>query len=429
MKKIQFFATALLLNIALFNTGNINAQWNQSATAIYPTTLTKSVGIGTNAPAKALHVNGGLRIENEISMGGANTFEVDAPGVYGGRFKIAANGNIGIGINNPTAHLDIVGGPCWTSYCWKKAVQIDNASALSFRVSPTVSYGIGATSAGDNALYFFTATDGASTPPTYRMALTKNGNLQVYQQAFVGYGSNSGTVDLGFGGEGTGEGIGSKRTAGGNQFGVDLFTDFKSRMSITNAGKVGINTSSPTAKFEVNLLNPNGWAANIPAARFVSPDNAFYLDLKTYVAASGNVGYNFSPNGATGLCITTPGKVGIGISDAAQMPGTYRLYVADGIMTEKVRVALKNTGDWADYVFADDYKLRSLAEVEAFVKENKHLPGVPSAEEVQKTGIDMASMDAKLLEKIEELTLYVIGIQKENESLRKEIEAIKNDQK
>ena len=129
------------------------------------------------------------------------------------------------------------------------------------------------------------------------------------------------------------------------------------------------------------------------------------------------------------MSITNTGKVGVGISDPAKMPGSYKLYVADGILTEKVRVALKNTGDWADYVFAEGYKLRSLTEVEGYVKANKHLPGVPSAEEVQKTGIDMAAMDAKLLEKIEELTLYVIGIQKENEALKARISTLESAKK
>lgn len=63
---------------------------------------TGNVGIGTTTPAKTLHVNGGLRVENEVSVGGGYDFEVDAPGVYGGRFKVKQNGNVGIGTNDPT---------------------------------------------------------------------------------------------------------------------------------------------------------------------------------------------------------------------------------------------------------------------------------------------------------------------------------------
>jgi hypothetical protein len=102
----------------------------------------------------------------------------------------------------------------------------------------------------------------------------------------------------------------------------------------------------------------------------------------------------------------------------------YKLFVEKGILTEKLKVAVKNTANWADYVFASDYKLKPLAEVEAFVKANKHLPGVPSAEEVVKDGIDMATMDAKLLEKVEELTLYLIELQKQNEALKIKVDAL-----
>ncbi|MFN7331529.1 MAG: cell wall anchor protein, partial [Flavobacterium sp.] len=88
--------------------------------------------------------------------------------------------------------------------------------------------------------------------------------------------------------------------------------------------------------------------------------------------------------------------------------GNYRLYVEGGILTEKVKVALRSTANWADYVFADDYRLMPLNEVEAFIQKNKHLPGVASAETLAKEGLDVAAMQAKHMEKIEELTLYVI---------------------
>jgi len=435
MNKIQFFATALLLTIALFCSGTLSAQWSQSATAIYPTTLTKNVGIGTSTPNQKFQVNGGDGIS--IGFGDGNTAEgIGSKRSVGGnrwgldfytsgssKMSITNAGNVGIGTNSSVAKLSILGNNLPTLELRNSTsdfarIRLANINNGYWDIAGT----IGATDASDRLNFFHNAAGNV-------LSITGSGNVGVATaNPSARFQVNGGDgISLGFGDDNTSEGIGSKRSVGGNRWGLDLYTSGGARMSITNAGKVGINTTNPTAKFEVNLLNNNGWAGNIPAARFLSPDNAFYLDLKTYVAANGNVGYNFSPNGNTGLCITTPGKVGIGISDAAQMPGNYRLYVADGILTEKVRVALKNTGDWADYVFADDYKLRSLTEVEAYVKENKHLPGVPSAEEVQKTGIDMAAMDAKLLEKIEELTLYVIGIQKENEALRKEVEAIKKD--
>jgi hypothetical protein len=104
----------------------------------------------------------------------------------------------------------------------------------------------------------------------------------------------------------------------------------------------------------------------------------------------------------------------------------YKLFVQTGILTEKVKVAVSTTSNWSDYVFNKDYKLLSLGEVETYIKKNKHLPGVPSAEEVVKDGIDMATMDAKLLEKIEELTLYMIEMKKENSDLKQRIKVLES---
>lgn len=103
--------------------------------------------------------------------------------------------------------------------------------------------------------------------------------------------------------------------------------------------------------------------------------------------------------------------------------GNYKLFVREGIRTEAIRVDVA-TNIWSDYVFEKDYKLRSLSEVESFIKNKKHLPGIPSAAEVVNTGIDLAEMDAKLLSKIEELTLYLINQQKEIEKLKIQLENI-----
>ena len=117
-------------------------------------------------------------------------------------------------------------------------------------------------------------------------------------------------------------------------------------------------------------------------------------------------------------------------SGVTKTPSDYNLFVSKGILTERVKVAIKNTNEWADYVFSDTYKLRSLSEVESYIKQNKHLPGVPSAEEVSQQGIDVGKMDAKLLEKIEELTLYMLELKKENQEMKKVMdELIQNKDK
>jgi hypothetical protein len=103
---------------------------------------------------------------------------------------------------------------------------------------------------------------------------------------------------------------------------------------------------------------------------------------------------------------------------AAATSGGYRLLVKGGMITEKIKVAVAGSADWADYVFEPSYKLLPLDKVEAFINENKHLPNVPSAEEMSKNGLDVVNSDSKLLEKIEELTLYIIELNKEIQSLK-----------
>lgn len=112
--------------------------------------------------------------------------------------------------------------------------------------------------------------------------------------------------------------------------------------------------------------------------------------------------------------VRTNGKVLIGTSwNNSALSGCsdcneYRLFVKDGIKAEKVKVEVPSAHGWADYVFNKDYKLNSLEEVEKHIHEKGHLPNIPSADEVVRNGINLGEMDAKLLEKIEELTLYSI---------------------
>ncbi len=114
--------------------------------------------------------------------------------------------------------------------------------------------------------------------------------------------------------------------------------------------------------------------------------------------------------GGDRLLVDGNGRVKIG---NVTMPAGYKLYVEQGILTEKVKVAVKTSANWADYVFEEGYNLPSLPNVEQFIIKNKHLPGIPSATEVVKNGIDLAEINAKLLAKVEELTLYIIEMNKQ----------------
>lgn len=112
------------------------------------------------------------------------------------------------------------------------------------------------------------------------------------------------------------------------------------------------------------------------------------------------------------------GRVSIGVSDPSKWVSGYRLYVKEGILTEKVKVALESSSDWADYVFSPSYSLMPLDSVVEFIAVNGHLPGVPSADCMVEEGLDVAKTDAMLMRKVEELTLYVIELKKQLEELR-----------
>jgi len=134
-------------------------------------------------------------------------------------------------------------------------------------------------------------------------------------------------------------------------------------------------------------------------------------------------GYKLGVNGNV-ICesLTANQKVGIGMAPPAV--GNYNLYVKGGILTEEVKVQLQ--ANWPDYVFAKDYKLSSLKEVETFISKNQHLPDLPSAENVKQDGINLGEMNSILLKKIEELTLYVIELEKKYVNLESRVTAKPN---
>ncbi|MCP9754964.1 hypothetical protein EGI26_07340 [Lacihabitans sp. CCS-44] len=127
----------------------------------------------------------------------------------------------------------------------------------------------------------------------------------------------------------------------------------------------------------------------------------------------------------------TTGFLAVGDWDALTpmpTPSGYRLIVQDGILSEKIKVALRTSStDWADYVFEPEYKAKmmKLEDVEKFTLKNKHLPNVPSADQMVKEGLDVGKTSKMFMEKIEELTLYMIELDKEVKALKAENEALK----
>lgn len=115
--------------------------------------------------------------------------------------------------------------------------------------------------------------------------------------------------------------------------------------------------------------------------------------------------------------ILTDENIGIGTASFTDSTGSYRLSVNGAIRAHRVRVYT----DWADYVFKNGYELPTLREVEAHIEEKGHLMDIPSAEEVENEGIDVGEMNKLLLQKVEELTLYVIQLNKDLEEMKAEL--------
>ena len=107
-------------------------------------------------------------------------------------------------------------------------------------------------------------------------------------------------------------------------------------------------------------------------------------------------------NGADQVFVDANGRMGIG-----NLPTSpHRLAVRGSIICEELKVEL--VADWPDYVFAKDYDLMPLQELKSFIDTHHHLPNIPKASDIQKDGFEVGEMNRKLLEKVEELTLYII---------------------
>ncbi|MBN9297727.1 MAG: hypothetical protein J0I41_11975 [Filimonas sp.] len=203
----------------------------------------------------------------------------------------------------------------------------------------------------------------------------------------------------------TNDGTEKARLDADGNFRVGTISNFGMKLAVD--GGAYFNTKGTEA---VYIGNPNGGTGGYTSLSLsVSGEKNGYSILQSIESAGSTYGkLNINPYG---------GNVGIGTFNP-----TEKLSVDGNIRSRKVIVT--QTG-WSDYVFDPSYKLPSLDSVAAFVQENKHLPEVPSAATVIKEGLDVGEMQKLLLQKIEELTLYVIDLKKENSEMKKENAALK----
>lgn len=173
-------------------------------------------------------------------------------------------------------------------------------------------------------------------------------------------------------------------------------------------GTAGWNkTSTLQAVYPVQIFNSNG-------TKWAGMGYDFGVGLKFWVNGSSD---DLAGTGLLGLTLLNNGNFGVGTASPSE-----KLSVNGKIRAKEVIV---ETTGWSDHVFADSYQLLSLSEVEQHIKTEKHLPGVPSAQEVAAKGVSVGDMQAILLAKIEEITLHQIAQEKELAALRTEVTTLK----
>jgi hypothetical protein len=236
-------------------------------------------------------------------------------------------------------------------------------------------------------------------------------------------------------------------------FVIVLFTisaAVKAQNTFPATGNVGIGTASPAKN--LHLLTTTLGAENtirlVSSDSYMSASNRNYIDIVSFPAnatyTSGGLEIRLARvNNTTGNPVfTTNLRLYSGILAVSRFNDidninyfldpsntATSLNVAGGIISKEIQVVDLNTKfiksdeiktknlnlevtHVADYVFNKDYKLKSLAEVELYIKANKHLPEIPSATDMQTNGMNVADMNNLLLQKVEELTLYVINLEK-----------------
>jgi len=180
---------------------------------------------------------------------------------------------------------------------------------------------------------------------------------------------------------------------------------------VDTTGNIGIGTPNPSALLEIRQIeDPNSDKGLL----ITEPNNSQKIYLHLANNDWGEYGF-FHLGGNTklrgnGKPSSFDGALGIGTTNL----GDWKLAVNGKIRAKEIKVET----DWADFVFYDDYELPTLEEVENYIEEKGHLKDIPTAQEVEENGISLGEMNVKLLQKIEELTLYTITQGKQIEKLQ-----------
>jgi hypothetical protein len=176
------------------------------------------------------------------------------------------------------------------------------------------------------------------------------------------------------------------------------------------------------------------------------PQKCFYLTSRPYWLTLGNdfthlcanspqpvlgtlnnMDLNVVTDGEQRMRITREGAVGIGTDPPSGAVGDYRLFVENGIMCRDVLVKL---GAWYDDVFQPNYSLMPMDELRDYLKNNSHLPGIPSASEVQaKQGFEVGDLQTRMLKVVEEQALYILQLEEKQKALEQRVRALEASQR
>lgn len=336
------------------------------------------------------------------------------------RMRINSNGNVGIGTTSPSVKLDISGSGTSTT-----VTRLSSGGHANYRQSR-------GSSSYDGGYLFYTGTtldwrfqESANSSNLNIIDESLSTNVMTFQDntGNVGIGTTTpaSRLDIKIGSSETvrmldftdgNYRVGSVEKLSSND-GVGLVLSGYTKSSVTEA-----NPTLVLKGYTKDLAPNNEYDAAVTVRGYNVEDDTELQNIPIFKVLNAH--------SVAHLTVAASGNVGIGTTSPDS-----KLAVNGTIHTKEVKVDLIG---WSDFVFEDDYDLPSLTELESFISKNKHLPDVPTEAEVLENGINLGEMDATLLQKIEELTLYMIDMNKqvqqlksENQELKEEISALKKE--